>query len=196
MIFGLVIIVGGIVGVSLGSSIAQYYRDIDGRADAFVCAFGVLAGVPLTFLGLVLARSALTLSWIFLLLSVIALSTNWAVISDMVLTVTLPNKRAFASACQILFSHLFGDAISPIVVGYLRQFFEATVTQDKFDAFMYALMPTLLLLALGVPAFLQSARFYVQDAETCASIMNKDRIEIDETMRSEDANLTDFAAVP
>lgn len=194
MIFGLIVIVAGIVGVSLGSGCAQYFRPYDGRADPIVCALGVLAGIPLLFFGLITARSVLWLSWTLLLFSVISLSTNWAVISDMTLSITLPNKRAFASACQILVSHLFGDAISPAIVGNIRDHLDKTI-DDKFLAFMYSLLPTLIVLALGVPAFLISAKYYVLDVETCKNAINKDTTEIDETIRSEDANLTDFAAV-
>lgn len=171
-------------------------RPYDGRADALVCALSVLLGVPTSFFGLILAKSHLVLSWLFLFAAVLSLSANWAVISDMTLSVTLPQKRAFASAGQILVSHLLGDAISPVIAGYLHDYLNTVYPDDNFTAFLYALLPSLIVLALGVPAFLYSAKFYVQDMETCKQEMSKGMTEINETLRSEEANLTDFAAVP
>lgn len=184
LIFGLIVCVAGLGGVTIGSTIAQYLRPIDGRADPLVCAFGVLVAIPVSFFGLILAQSATVISWIFLFLSVTALSTNWAVISDMVLSVTAPNKRAFATAVQILVSHMFGDALSPFIVGVLKDELSDSMS-DKFHAFLYAIIPSLVVLGLGVPAFLYSAKFYIKDVENC-----KQRTE---AIRSGDANLTDFA---
>lgn len=193
--FGIIVCVAGLAGVITGSSIAQFLRPIDGRADPLVCAFGVLAGIPLTFFGLVLAKSLPTMSWILLFFSVTALSTNWAIISEIVLSVTIPNKRAFASACQILISHMFGDALSPFIVGALKDSFDQSI-DDKFHSYLYSLVPTLIVLALGVPCYLYSSRFYVQDVENCKEATHRERIEREETVRSDEANLTDFAALP
>lgn len=184
LIFGIIVCVAGLGGVTIGSAIAQYFRPIDGRADPLVCAFGVLIAIPVSFFGLILAQGATVVSWIFLFMSVTALSTNWAVISDMVLSVTAPNKRAFATACQILISHMFGDALSPFVVGVLKDKLQSTMA-DQFHAFLYSIIPSLVVLGFGVPAFLYSAKFYVKDVENC-----KQRTE---QIRSDDANLTDFA---
>lgn len=184
LIFGGIVCAAGFVGVILGSSAAQYFRKYDGRADPFVCAVGIFVACPLTFFGLALARSATSASWVLLFLSVTALSTNWAVVSDMLLTVTLPNKRAFATSIQILVSHLFGDATSPFITGFIRDGLDSMI-KEPFEAFMYALLSTLIILAVGGLLFLRSAKYYVQDVENC-----KKQLGV-----IEDANLTDFATL-
>lgn len=194
MIFGGIVCAAGFVGVSAGSSSAQYFRKIDGRADPLVCAIGIFVSVPFTFFGLMFAKSITGLSWILLFLSVTALSTNWAVVSDMVLSVTLPNKRAFATSIQILVSHLFGDATSPYIVGQIRDELQPIV-DDEFKAFLYALLSTLIVLTLGAVAFLYSSKFYVEDVETCKVLLNT-KSDNDEPLRAEGSNLTDFAALP
>lgn len=193
MIFGGIVCAAGFIGVTLGSASAQYFRQYDGRADPFVCAIGVFVAVPFTFFGLVCARSYTGLSWIFLFLAVTALSTNWAVVSDMVLSLNLPNKRAFATAMQIMLTHLLGDATSPFITGGIRDLFN-NILGDDHRAFLYSLLLTLIPLTLGAGAFLYSAKFYVQDVETCKIQMNADRREEGNgDARVEAANLTDFA---
>lgn len=197
MIFGGIICAAGFVGVSLGSYAAQHYRKIDGRADPFVCAFGVFAAVPLTFFSVLLTRSILWLSWILLFLAVTALSTNWAVVSDMLLSVTLPNKRAFATAIQILVSHLLGDASSPFIIGYIKDSLIPVLDGDEYRSFQYALLLTLIILTLGACAFVYSAKFFVQDVEKCKQSIERGGmtgVEIDESATNDAANLTDFAA--
>lgn len=193
MIFGGIVCAAGFIGVILGSSLAQYFRNLDGRADPLVCAGGIFVAIPFTFYGLANARSETTISWILLFFSVTALSTNWAVVSDMLLSVTLPNKRAFATAIQILISHLFGDATSPFIVGSLKDELE-NYKYDEFSAFLYALLSTLVILFLGAITFLYSSRFFVQDVATCRNSLIEES-ERDGPARTDAANLTDFATL-
>ena len=193
-IFGAIVCLAGFCGVTLGSSSAQYLRRYDGRADPLVCAVGIFVAVPFTLFGLVLARSITWLSWIFLFLSVTALSTNWAVVSDMLLSVVLPTKRAFATAIQILVSHLFGDATSPFITGFIRDELRISMgleVDKDFQPFLYSLLSTLIILALGGVAFLHSARFFVDDVERCKKALRKG--SSDEDINPTISNLTNFA---
>lgn len=188
MIFGGIVCAAGFVGVTLGSGAAQYFRRYDGRADPLVCAIGIFVACPFVFFGLALARSVTPVSWVSLFLAVTALSTNWAVVSDMLLSVTLPNKRAFATSIQILVSHLLGDATSPFITGFIRDGLESIMgNQYQYEAFLYALLSTLVILAAGGVLFVYSAKFYVQDVETCKK-------QLSQSTR-DDANLTDFATL-
>jgi hypothetical protein len=45
---------------------------------------------------------------------------NWSITSDMVLYTVVPTRRATACAMQIMVSHLFGDATSPLIIGAVR----------------------------------------------------------------------------
>lgn len=186
MIFGGIVCAAGFAGVTLGSGAAQYFRRYDGRADPLVCAIGIFVACPFVFFGLALARSVTSASWISLFLAVTALSTNWAVVSDMLLSVTLPNKRAFATSIQILVSHLLGDATSPFITGFIRDGLESLMG-DQYEAFLYALLSTLIILAAGGVLFVYSAKFYVQDVETCKKQLSQST--------QDHANLTDFATL-
>lgn len=193
MIFGGIVCAAGFTGVSVGSALAQYFRKYDGRADPFVCAAGIFVAVPFTFMGLSLIRTHTNLSWASLFLSVTALSTNWAVVSDMLLSVTVPTKRAFATSIQILVSHLFGDATSPFIIGFIRDQLEVSI-HDEFKSFLYALLSTLIILTLGACAFLYCSKFYVQDVDSCKVLLGR-KTDTDEQSRSDAANLTDFATL-
>lgn len=195
-IFGGIVCLAGFLGVTLGSAAAQYYRKFDGRADPFVCAAGIFIAVPFTFFGLVFAKSTTWLSWVFLFLAVTALSTNWAVVSDMLLSVTLPTKRAFATAIQILLSHLFGDATSPFITGFIRDQIrgDSTAPDDDYHAFLYSLLSTLILLVFGAIAFVVCAKFFVHDVEKCKRTLTENE-DKDESLPHDSANLTDFAAM-
>ncbi|KAG9510224.1 Protein spinster-like 1 [Fragariocoptes setiger] len=170
LIFGVIICVAGLVGVIIGTSSAQYLRRFDGRADPLVCAAGIFVAVPLVLFGLILARGHTGWSWFLMFAGITALSTNWAVVSDMLISVTVPNKRAFATAIQILISHVFGDATSPFIVGAIRDKLEVAMKPDdkaEYLAFMYSLLSTLVILFFGCLAFFNSSRYFVNDVQVC-----------------------------
>jgi hypothetical protein len=52
----------------------------------------------------------------------VALNLNWSIVADMLLYVVVPTCRSTAEAVQILFSHAFGDAGSPYLIGLVRNF--------------------------------------------------------------------------
>jgi hypothetical protein len=52
----------------------------------------------------------------------VALNLNWSIVADMLLYVVVPTCRSTAEAVQILFSHAFGDAGSPYLIGLVSKF--------------------------------------------------------------------------
>lgn len=62
------------------------------------------------------------LTWILFFFGITLMSTNWAIVADILLYVVMPNRRAMAQAIQILISHLFGDASSPFIVGAVGKY--------------------------------------------------------------------------
>ena len=117
LLFGIVTVIGGIGGVLLSAVSAQYFRKKTDRADALICALGVLAAAPFVFFALLLPRSSITFTFLFMLISITLLCVNWALVADMLLAIVVPNRRSFAQSLQILASHLLGDACSPYIVG-------------------------------------------------------------------------------
>ncbi|VDM49162.1 unnamed protein product [Toxocara canis] len=77
LIFGLITCFAGLVGVLIGSSLAQSWRDgflclkSNEHADPHVCALGALLAVPLLFLAVIFSAKYRILCWVSLLLLVI-----------------------------------------------------------------------------------------------------------------------------
>lgn len=67
-----------------------------------------------------------------------ALNLNWSIVADMLLYVVVPTCRSTAEAVQILFSHAFGDAGSPYLIGVVRYLYRPSSLVDYdscyFDA--------------------------------------------------------------
>ena len=104
---------------------------------------------------------------------------NWALVSDIVLSVVLPNRRATASALQILMSHLLGDAGSPWIVGEISDAVQRyhTPTGQKPSAFymflglQYGLYTTGFVTALGGAFFLMCALWIKQDKDRMENVI-------------------------
>ncbi|XP_075699607.1 protein spinster homolog 1-like [Rhinoderma darwinii] len=64
LIFGMITVITGIVGVGAGVEISKRFRKINPRADALVCACGMLGGAPFLLLALLLASFSLVASYV------------------------------------------------------------------------------------------------------------------------------------
>ncbi|EDW09232.1 protein spinster isoform X1 [Drosophila mojavensis] len=115
--FGLVAMAAGLIGVPLGSALAQYYRTRIANCDPYICGIGLFISAPMVFIGLVMARSNGTLCFLFVFLAQVALNLCWSIVADILLYVVVPMRRSTAEAVQILASHALGDAGSPYLVG-------------------------------------------------------------------------------
>ncbi|XP_032178617.1 protein spinster homolog 3 isoform X3 [Mustela erminea] len=85
LIFGILTVVTGIIGVVLGAEAARRYKKVNPRAEPLICACSLLAAAPCLFLALILARVTLLASYVFLVLGELLLSCNWAVVADILL---------------------------------------------------------------------------------------------------------------
>lgn len=87
----------GIIGVPLGSMLAQRLRSTIDNCDPYICAVGLFASAPMVFLALILARTSGT--WCFLLVFVaqVALNLSWSIVAD-ILLVRVPIYLAKASS--------------------------------------------------------------------------------------------------
>jgi MFS transporter, Spinster family, sphingosine-1-phosphate transporter len=75
----------GLIGVPLGSHLAQRFRPIDSQCDPLICAFGLIASAPCVYLGLVCAPYSSTWCFIFVFLAQLLLNQCWSIIADMLL---------------------------------------------------------------------------------------------------------------
>uniref|UniRef100_A0A915AS54 Uncharacterized protein n=2 Tax=Parascaris univalens TaxID=6257 RepID=A0A915AS54_PARUN len=177
LVFGMITCFAGLLGVLVGSSLAQGWRDgfmcmkSNERADPHVCALGALLGVPLLFLAIIFSANHEVLCWIFILLGVSCCCLNWAVNMDMLMYIVVPNRRSTATAMQTLFSHLFGDASSPYLIGLISDSIRGDdfSTKSRFFALQSALfVPNFVLIGSG--AFYLLASFCVVDDRAKATM--------------------------
>uniref|UniRef100_A0A672RN30 Protein spinster homolog 1 n=1 Tax=Sinocyclocheilus grahami TaxID=75366 RepID=A0A672RN30_SINGR len=164
VIFGIITVVTGILGVASGVQVSKKLRTRTPRADPLVCAAGLLLAAPFLYLSIMFAQASTVATYVFIFLGETFLSMNWAVVADMLLYVVIPTRRSTAEAFQIVLSHLLGDAISPYLIGVVSD------SIKKSDSYMWefrSLQMSLLLcsfVAVGGGAFfLATALFIEQD---------------------------------
>ena len=107
--FGIVVMVGGLGGTSIGTLWATRWKRSNVSADALVCAIGSLTAAPLIYTVMIALDGAILLFWLLLPIILILLCLNWALVVD-ILTYTVPSHyRSTAIAFQTLMSHLLGE---------------------------------------------------------------------------------------
>lgn len=75
----------GLVGVPLGSFMAQRLKVRYPKADPLICAGGLLISAPLLFLGLALADKYNYLVLVLIFFGQISLNLNWSIVADILL---------------------------------------------------------------------------------------------------------------
>lgn len=90
--FGAITMVSGIVGVPLGTVLAQVLKKRYPRADPIICAFGLLISAPF-LLGAMLVVSVNTpAAYALVFFGSVALNLNWAIVADILLVRRLGGK--------------------------------------------------------------------------------------------------------
>uniref|UniRef100_A0A674ARG0 SPNS lysolipid transporter 3, sphingosine-1-phosphate (putative) n=1 Tax=Salmo trutta TaxID=8032 RepID=A0A674ARG0_SALTR len=165
-IFGVVTVVTGILGVSLGSTISRRLRDRVPNADPLICAVGMLSSAPCFFFAIVLASTSIPATYVFIGIGETLLSLNWAVLADILLYVVVPTRRATAEALQIMVCHLLGDAGSPYLLGAISDALR-TYQPDShtwsFRSLEYSFLLCPFVGVLGGLFFLMTALYVTKD---------------------------------
>ncbi|KAM9499916.1 protein spinster homolog 3 isoform 1-T2 [Salvelinus alpinus] len=165
-IFGVVTVVTGILGVSLGSTISRRLRDRVPNADPLICAVGMLSSAPCFFAAIVLASTSIPATYVFIGIGETLLSLNWAVLADILLYVVVPTRRATAEALQIMVCHLLGDAGSPYLIGAISDALR-TYQPDShtwsFRSLEYSFLLCPFVGVLGGLFFLMTALYITKD---------------------------------
>ncbi|XP_049850079.1 protein spinster [Schistocerca gregaria] len=189
--FGIVAMFSGLVGVPLGSCLAQFLRPRYPRVDPMICAIGLLISAPLLFIASLLAESSISVCYIFIFFGEVFLNLNWSVVADMLLYVVIPTRRSTAEAFQILLSHALGDAGSPYLIGVISEALKTALsrpdvslhanstilrndtmilgvheTEDpvvRFKSLQYALFTTSFVEVVGGLFFLITALYIIRD---------------------------------
>ena len=113
-IFGAISASGGLVATILGGIAGDVFRKRIRGAYLFVSGCAMLLAFPIL---LVMLHVSFPLAWVFLFLTVFCLFFNTGPTNTALANVTHPAIRATAFALNIFFIHLFGDALSPWLIG-------------------------------------------------------------------------------
>lgn len=114
-LFGSTTVVAGITGTLFGGFIADFWHDSNKKSYFYVAAIGMLLAAPLAAVSILLDSRAWVIPFVFL--TVFFLSFNIGPLNAAIISVVHPRMRATAMAVNILFIHLLGDAISPVIMG-------------------------------------------------------------------------------
>ena len=151
--FGVIVVVGGLLATLFGGWLGDKLREKIPGAYFQVCGYGALLGFP-AFLMMIFMP--FPWAWIGVFLAVFWLFVNTGPANAILANVTRPSIRASAFAVNILIIHLFGDAISPPLIGFIADHSSLTV----------ALLGSSSLILLGGVLWIAGARSL--DAETKA----------------------------
>jgi MFS family permease len=117
LIFGGIVVVAGLVATLGGGMAGDWLRTRIPGSYFLVSAVGMLAGFPLF---LVLLVTPFPAAWVVLFLAVFCLFFNTGPSNTALANTTPPAIRASAFAVNILIIHSLGDAISPGLIGWIR----------------------------------------------------------------------------
>jgi len=131
-VFGIVTMLSGIVGVPLGSILSVKLRPKFARTDPVICGVGLVISSILLAIAIFTCNHAFILAFILIFFGEIALNLNWSIVADILLYVVVPTRRGTAEAIQILFSHLFGDAGSPYLIGVVSDSLKKDYITDEY----------------------------------------------------------------
>ncbi|XP_018350287.1 PREDICTED: protein spinster isoform X4 [Trachymyrmex septentrionalis] len=176
--FGLIGMASGLIGVPLGSAIAQKLRTYWQQADPLICAVGLLISAPLLFFAMITANTNSTLCYILIFFGQLSLNLNWAIVADILLYVVIPTRRSTAEAFQILIAHALGDAGSPYLIGLISEGLKSTFLSDigrqsdiydsqnisvEFHSLQYAMFLTMFVEVFGALFFFLTSLHIQQD---------------------------------
>jgi MFS transporter, Spinster family, sphingosine-1-phosphate transporter len=175
---GVLTAVAGILGIALGSFLADYFLKFTRRAYMLLAFVVVAAAVPLGMFAILQPNKNLSLTLLFG--AMVLLSMVLGPCNTVIANVVPANKRASGYAVYIFLIHLFGDISSPLLLGYISGFFgkasvaassvgrffasigAAPVGESNLTVAMLSLVPVL---AMGSVFFLIGSRSLPQDQE-------------------------------
>jgi MFS family permease len=114
--FGGIVVVAGLAATLAGGYLGDWLRRKIRGAYFAVSGVGMLVGLPMFWLAL---TTPLPLGWLFVFLAVFFLFFNTGPANTALANVSPPALRSSAFALNILVIHLFGDVISPPIVGMI-----------------------------------------------------------------------------
>jgi MFS family permease len=152
LIFGGILVVAGFLSTLLGGWLGDALRPRFPGSYFIVSGMGMLLGFPAT---IAMLYTPFPAAWGFVFLAIFFLFMNTGPSNTALANVTPPPMRATAFAMNILVIHLFGDALSPWLIGWIKD-------HGTWNAGFFT-VSTVMLVA-GV-VWLSSTRALVRDTE-------------------------------
>ncbi len=115
-VFGGIVVVSGLIATFFGGWLGDKLRDRIRGSYFQVCGYGALLGFPPFVAMLYVSFPA---AWVCIFVAVFFLFVNTGPANTILANVTRHEIRATAFAINILIIHLFGDAISPPIIGLI-----------------------------------------------------------------------------
>lgn len=117
IVFGGILVVAGLISTLLGGWLGDRLRGRFPGSYFLVSGCGMLLGFPCTIAMLFIP---FPLAWVAIFFAMFFLFLNIGPSNTALANVTPPAMRATAFALNILVIHLFGDALSPWLIGWIK----------------------------------------------------------------------------
>jgi MFS transporter, Spinster family, sphingosine-1-phosphate transporter len=178
--------VAGLVGIAMGTFLADFFRKFTRRAYLLLAFVVVAASVPLGLFAILEPRIAVSLSLLFG--AMVMLSMVLGPCNTVIANVLPANKRASGYATYILLIHLFGDISSPLILGFLSGWFgKPSVVSSPIGRFFasigagpigeenltVAMLSVVPVLALGAIFFLIGSKYLPRDEDMAVELGGK-----------------------
>ncbi|PCI37317.1 MAG: MFS transporter [Elusimicrobia bacterium] len=115
IVFGAVTVIGGLFGALTGGWLATRLRQTNPGADFLISGIGLLAAVPFGIGALFTPSQPLALVLFFI--AEVCIFLHMGPLSSIIVATVPAAKRALGFAANIFVLRLFGDALSPILIG-------------------------------------------------------------------------------
>jgi sugar phosphate permease len=160
LFFGLATLVGGILGIFMGSWFADRLQSRFRTAYCMVSGVGMLLTVP--FLIAAIYFESPIIFWSAVFLAVFFLFVNQGPTNAVLINVVMPKIRVGAFAINIFLTHALGDLLSPAIVG---------VVSDRANLRLALLTVAPVAMALCGIVWLWAMRHQATDTERIAQLM-------------------------
>lgn len=157
LIFGLIVVVAGLGATLLGGWVGDKLKPRYPGSYFLVSGMAMLLGFPLVLCVLWMPFPA---AWVFVFLAVFCLMFNTGPTNTILANVTHPSVRASAFALNIFVIHALGDAVSPMIIGFINGYAQNMNAGFLTVSFMFLLAGVLWLLG---------ARFLERDTARVAT---------------------------
>ncbi len=118
--FGAIVAVAGLSATLLGGYLGDKLRPRFSGSYFLVSGMAMLLGVPSVILVLVMP---FPLAWVFVFSACFCLLFNTGPTNAILANVIHPSVRASGFALNILIIHAFGDAVSPMILGWINGYY-------------------------------------------------------------------------